>query len=61
MQYIVRNVEKTSKPYCCDKMACAIFNVTVNWITDWNQDLNELAYLAKKRGIFTIFIKQNDV
>lgn len=50
-----------SKPYCCDKMACAIFNVTVNWITDWNQDLNELAYLAKKRGFFTIFIKQNDV
>jgi len=41
MQHALRNVEKTSMPYNCDKMGCAIFNVTVNWVTDWNQVLNE--------------------
>lgn len=57
MQHVLRNVEKTSKTYCCDKTACAIFNVMVNWIADWNPELNEPAYLAKKRGILTISYK----
>lgn len=41
MQHILRNVEKTCMCYSCDKIGYAIFNVMVNWITDWNEVLNE--------------------
>lgn len=42
-------------------MGCAIFNVLVNWITDWNQVLNEWLILAKKRGDLTFWMKQRNV